>query len=376
MTDPRPLGYELIVDGEAEPLVGGMTLGRHLDNDLVIAGEDVHDFHLRIDVSNRGPVAVPLGEATFQLNGQPVDLPTGLLPGDRLEVGQAELELRMEALGPPEAEEWHLCPAGDPHGFVVSGELRIGREPSSDLQLTDLHMSRRHARIVEIAGSIWVQDLGSANGTFVNGERVRGARRLLHGDEVRFDQYVCQLLGRGADLTPGRLAGVRDRVPFVAGARLATGSEETPTAEIELAMRPEPRWAELPPGSLAGTYLVGVDEAGAGLVRRLPMGRTLIGRQAECDLELRDLAVSGRHAELILRAEGATLTDLMSTNGTLCNGRPIQSVRLSDGDRLIFGRTDLLYREIRPQVLRSRRLWLQVAGLVLAGFGAVLLLAL
>ena len=139
MTDPRALAYLLVIDGETVSLEAGMTLGRHLDNDFVIAGEDVLDFHVRIDVSLRGPLAVPLGDALLYLNRNLLDQPTGLMPGDRLEVGQSLVELAVEESGAAEADAWRLCPPGDIEGVAILDAVRIGREPGSDLQLTDLH---------------------------------------------------------------------------------------------------------------------------------------------------------------------------------------------------------------------------------------------
>jgi pSer/pThr/pTyr-binding forkhead associated (FHA) protein len=358
MTEPRALAYTLVVDGESVALEGGMTLGRHLDNDLVIAGEDVLDYHTRIDVSPRGPVAVPLGDALLYLNRNLLDQPTGLMPGDRLEIGQSlvELELDLEPDGSaaPEADAWRICPPGDASGIAVAAVVRVGREPGSDLLLTDLHASRRHARVCNVGGSIWVQDLGSANGTFVNGERIRGARRVFHGDELRFDHYVCQLLGSGADLTPAWTATARDLAPLRPRLVDESGPEGSQTLEFKVAFRGPPTWPERAEALPAGAYLVGATGSGPPGWQRLSAGRTLIGRHPDCDLQLRDLTVSGHHAEILLRPEGATVTDLLSTNGTICNDRQVQSVRLVDGDRLAFGRVDLLYREITGAGGRSR----------------------
>ena len=59
MPQVSDLEYILVLEGEQIPLGGSVTLGRHLDNDLVLAGEDVLDYHLRIEVGVRGPQAFP-----------------------------------------------------------------------------------------------------------------------------------------------------------------------------------------------------------------------------------------------------------------------------------------------------------------------------
>lgn len=76
-----------------------------------------------------------------------------------------------------------------------------------------------------------------------------------------------------------------------------------------------------------------------GQVFRLRVGRQLIGRRPECDVRVRERAVSGVHAEVIRSADGSvTINDLASTNGTLLNGTRIrQAMVLSDGMLLKLG---------------------------------------
>jgi S-DNA-T family DNA segregation ATPase FtsK/SpoIIIE len=89
----------------------------------------------------------------------------------------------------------------------------IGRAPESDLRLDDPEVSRRHARVSAAAdGSALVEDLGSANGTFVNHNRVFGTARLDPGDEVLIGVTVIQVCG------PGERTLVRPLPPALASA--------------------------------------------------------------------------------------------------------------------------------------------------------------
>jgi hypothetical protein len=67
-----------------------------------------------------------------------------------------------------------------------SAQLTIGRGSQNDIAIaTDEYASARHARFEPRQDGVWVQDLGSTNGTFLNGSRLDHPRRLTQGDIVR-----------------------------------------------------------------------------------------------------------------------------------------------------------------------------------------------
>lgn len=82
--------------------------------------------------------------------------------------------------------------------------------------------------------------------------------------------------------------------------------------------------------------------------REIGKRRTLIGRSKECDIQLADPNVSRRHAEV--RQEGASywVVDLDSTNGVEINGRRLKRAKLEDGDRLVMGSTEFVFRRETP----------------------------
>jgi pSer/pThr/pTyr-binding forkhead associated (FHA) protein len=64
--------------------------------------------------------------------------------------------------------------------------ITLGRSASNDIRLGDDEFaSSRHARIEPRRDGVWVEDIGSTNGTYVNGTRLGGAHKLAHGDVVR-----------------------------------------------------------------------------------------------------------------------------------------------------------------------------------------------
>lgn len=88
-------------------------------------------------------------------------------------------------------------------------DLSIGRDISNHIVINDAEVSRRHARLRLQAGSYIIEDLGSTNGTFVNGQRLIGPHALRHGETVQ--------LG-------GRVALDFEAVGFDAEATLVSGS--------------------------------------------------------------------------------------------------------------------------------------------------------
>jgi pSer/pThr/pTyr-binding forkhead associated (FHA) protein len=69
---------------------------------------------------------------------------------------------------------------------IRDGATSIGRSSASDIVLkSDDYASGRHAQLTRHGGLLYVEDLGSTNGTFVNGRKTVGATPLRHGDSVR-----------------------------------------------------------------------------------------------------------------------------------------------------------------------------------------------
>ena len=69
--------------------------------------------------------------------------------------------------------------------FELVHEVVLGRGAGADIQLEDTFASSRHARIARQGSAMVLEDLGSTNGTFLNGEPLRGPQPLHRGDRVR-----------------------------------------------------------------------------------------------------------------------------------------------------------------------------------------------
>lgn len=77
--------------------------------------------------------------------------------------------------------------------FPLQGEVSIGRDPTSTIRIDDdTFVSTHHAKIYDVDGQAMVEDLGSTNGSFHNGNRLVGARLLHVGDHVQVGYTVLE----------------------------------------------------------------------------------------------------------------------------------------------------------------------------------------
>ena len=75
--------------------------------------------------------------------------------------------------------------------FALEGDqMTIGRDSTNEITINDAEISRRHARLTFQGGKYVLEDLGSTNGTFVNGQRLAGPRVLKAGEVVSFGEQI------------------------------------------------------------------------------------------------------------------------------------------------------------------------------------------
>jgi pSer/pThr/pTyr-binding forkhead associated (FHA) protein len=80
---------------------------------------------------------------------------------------------------------------------VTSGTLSIGRLKTCDLVVDDARVSRKHARIIIGEASAAIEDLGSANGVLVNGQRIQSLCVLRAGDRIEIGRMLIEVIGYG-----------------------------------------------------------------------------------------------------------------------------------------------------------------------------------
>jgi len=200
--------------------------------------------------------------------------------------------------------------------------LRIGRDADMDVVIDNVAVSRRQAEI-RLDGADWVlRDLGSGNGTFLNGRRLEQSAPLRPGDEISF----------------GKFSLLFERVPAEAVAVAAAGAAPARSA-----------------GPAAGTLLLDADEAAElqrtfaqqrraqlqwkagdrGGVHYLTAPATLVGRSDLCDLQVPG---GPRQHVLVTRAGGSVeIRNLSWWYRMRVNGRAQSRALLRSGDHVEVG---------------------------------------
>ncbi|MFC9391538.1 FHA domain-containing protein [Streptomyces sp. NPDC057027] len=234
-----------------------------------------------------------------------------------------------------------------------SRSYTLGRDPQGDLVIDDARVSWRHATI-SWGGRSWViEDHGSTNGTFLQGQRIHqveiGPGSAVHLGNAT-DGPRLNLAAAGAAAAPQQQAP-QQQVPQqqapvqqapahqVAGAAAAQADWATHQAPPQQGWQQPPAHQQAPhqpvphqqgpaqghPGGAAGAPSPYGDHRSPTTFYQLDLGRVMrIGRALENELVVSDLQVSRHHAEFHATPDGRfEIRDLGSHNGTYVNGQPI-----------------------------------------------------
>ena len=208
------------------------------------------------------------------------------------------------------------------HPIRDGDKLTIGRSASNDIQIAEGHISREHAVIACEGGAFKIDDVGSANGTFINGVQVYGEHGLDIGDEVHLFVSVLKLLSPKGDAA----TDAAKKVSAVAGDR----------ASLRITRGPQ-----------------------QGQVFALLKEEMYIGRstpRSNWEIALQDPTVSRPHAFLVKERDQWKIFDLGSINGTAVNNQPVTgggARKLRDGDRIMFGGTMTVFHTGFPAQLAT-----------------------
>jgi len=164
---------------------GGVTIGADPGCEVAVEGRTVAGRHAAIRERDGRHYLADLGAGSGTLlNGELLRSESRWLnSGDSIEIGGETLRYvageRTRLGGAPAAPA-----AGAPTIHLGSGALTIGRDPANDVVLDDPNVSRFHAEVRPLEGASEVRDLGSRNGTRVDGEFVSGRAVIRPGAEI------------------------------------------------------------------------------------------------------------------------------------------------------------------------------------------------
>lgn len=129
-----PDGWLVSADGVRSPVgLGGLLIGRRADCDLVLGDGSVSRLHALVRQGPDGPELVPLGRGSTLRDGEPLQDPTPLKPGDRLVLGNTELRYESPGGGAGRARSWLLRSASGLAAGVTRTPFVVGGEPTDDL---------------------------------------------------------------------------------------------------------------------------------------------------------------------------------------------------------------------------------------------------
>ena len=210
---------------------------------------------------------------------------------------------------------------------LLEKTLVFGRSEDCDLCLADISVSRKHGQITLTGDEVLFEDLGSGNGSWFKGQRIR-SQLLEDGDEVLIEPF-------------------RIRVEYTSHEETATqavveGTDRTmilQASDAELLLDPDYPEARLE--TVSGEVQPTTVKLEGALIS--------LGRSEQRDLVLKDKAASRLHCEIVPLKGSYWLRDSGSANGVQVNGQAISEHELSDGDIICIGETTFRFLSDEPR---------------------------
>ncbi len=213
---------------------------------------------------------------------------------------------------------WLQAAGSDDRLDLTEPITTLGRSEGNTIRLDDRRASRYHAQIEWRDEEVWISDLGSSNGTFVNDEQISELRLLADGDTIGIGE---------SRFTFHRL-------------RAAPVTVDVPVVDI---VQPEPPVGEPPRPSAFLQALEGD--------KRFPLDDEVItiGRSEGNTIRLQDKRISRQHAQIEWRGNELWIADLGSSNGTFVNGEQVSEPRqLAHGDEIRYGEICFTLHVLHP----------------------------
>ncbi len=237
------------------------------------------------------------------------------------------MAIRLTIVDPNDPDAEHV------RGFVQD-RVVIGRARSCDICLPDMAVSTRHLEIKIEGNDYKVVDLGSLNGTYIDGKKLVAYRpKILHNEDVIHAADFKIHFRLGVFPLPMDVGAESTRQARRMVASLLTGSSSR---------------GRLP----AILVLGGPGKAGRFEIPPAP-SRMMIGRTRDMEIQLEDRDLSRAHAEIIFEAGVIRVNDLGSRNGIVVDGERVETLELESGQSFVVGNTTLALEHPADELLAS-----------------------
>ena len=188
-----------------------LTVGRESGNDMVLLDPSVSRRHARIEPSAGGYRIVDLGSGNGILKDGERVPGLDIKPGTVVTLGEYTLRFDLDApsAGAAEAQAKPvlliLIGGGERVAYpVVDGETLVGRSAAAAIRVSEPLVSSSHFKIVKRGSVFALVDLGSENGTYVNGVRVK-EKELEQGAQIRVGPLTFYFAADGVEPDPGSI---------------------------------------------------------------------------------------------------------------------------------------------------------------------------
>ncbi|MDX8393383.1 MAG: FHA domain-containing protein [Mariprofundales bacterium] len=215
-------------------------------------------------------------------------------------------------------------------------ETVIGRKPEHSVHIDSRSISGRHARIIKIGSKDILEDLGSTNGTFINGKKV--AKYVLkHGDNVMMGNYILVYVDLDAEPLPESAS--EDEESDMDKTMILT-----PAARASLLKGNKPEFGSSNEGGglpIAGVQVLTGDMMGKTI--DLSASLTSIGKADNCKIRVKGFTVSKQAAAITRRPSGYHLSYIGGLSKTKLNGTAVgdHPATLKEGDIIEIGDTKM-----------------------------------
>jgi len=175
---------------------GTISIGQDNSNNVIIDEPGISDFHAEITIEeSRILLSDLLSENGTFVNNQRISRNKELHPWDRIKLASIEIEISEAEKYRP--GDWALKKESDllnSQYIPLQTLTYVGRASDCDLVILDGLLSRQHTLLTIDGARLLVEDLQSANGTFINHIKIDSAY-ASPGDEITFDTITFELLG-------------------------------------------------------------------------------------------------------------------------------------------------------------------------------------